>query len=290
MRPVNLIPPDERRGDSAPLRLGSLIYVLTGGLALLLLGIVAVALTSKQVSDREDKKAGLEQELQQATARAQSVQAFTAFRTVQQQRSDTVSSLAASRFDWSRVLEELARVLPSNVILSGLKGTVNPDVQIESGSAGGSEGSDLRSAVEGPALEINGCAPSQDAVAGFISGLEDIDGVTRVGMDSSELPDVSASGSDPSTADGTGGSGEAGDCQSILTPAKFKLIVAFDAVATPPAATSSPSVPPAAAAPTGSDQSQVADAQTQENVQRASVREQTTKAEKAKSQLIPGGG
>src|SRR5215213_2157174 len=112
MRPVNLIPKDERQGDSAPLRTGSLIYVLVAGLTLLLLGIVAVALTGKQVSDRQAEKAGLEQDLAAATARAQSVQAFTDFRSVQENRAATVSSLAQSRFDWPRVLHELALVLP----------------------------------------------------------------------------------------------------------------------------------------------------------------------------------
>jgi Tfp pilus assembly protein PilN len=289
MRPVNLIPPNERRGDAAPLRMGNLIYVLTGGLALLLLLIVAVALTGKQVSQRETQKASLEAELQQTTARAQSVQAFTAFRTVQQERSDTVASLAQSRFDWARILQEVSLVLPSDVTLSSLKGTVSPDVQMESGGAGGgAEGSDLRSQVAGPALEIVGCAPSQDAVAGFISALEDIDGVTRVGMDSSKLPDQSAGGEDAATAGSSGGSGASGECQSGPNTAKFQLIAAFDAVATPAAATTSPSVPSPTPA-TGGDQSQVADGQTQENVQRASVREQTSKAEKAKSTLIPGG-
>ena len=71
MRPVNLIPPDERRGDEAPLRTGHLVYVLTAGLALLLLGIVAVTLTGKQISDREDQKASLQQELDQATRTGQ---------------------------------------------------------------------------------------------------------------------------------------------------------------------------------------------------------------------------
>ena len=31
MRPVNLIPPEERRGDHAPLRAGALSYVIVGG-------------------------------------------------------------------------------------------------------------------------------------------------------------------------------------------------------------------------------------------------------------------
>ena len=32
MRPVNLIPPDERRGDRAAMRTGAFSYVLIGGL------------------------------------------------------------------------------------------------------------------------------------------------------------------------------------------------------------------------------------------------------------------
>src|SRR2546421_6748777 len=136
MRPVNLIPPDERRGDSAPLRTGPLVYVLVGAMALLLLGIVAVALTSKTVSDRKAKKTTLQQELQQATAEAQNVKAFTDFGQVQESRAATVSSLAQSRFDWERVLHELSLVLPSDVTLSSLKGTVTPDVELSGSSAG----------------------------------------------------------------------------------------------------------------------------------------------------------
>ncbi len=262
MRPVNLIPPDERRGDNAPLRTGSLVYVLVAGLALLLLGIVAVALTGKQVSDRQAEKAGLEQELATATAQAQSVQAFTDFRSVQENRASTVASLAESRFDWSRVLHELALVLPSDVSLSTLTGTVSPVVQAGSSQSGSSSsGSGLRADIQGPALEITGCAPSQDAVAGFVSALEDIDGVTRVGVDSSKLPEESSSGLSGEPGD-QAASGESGtsDCQSGPTIVKFTMVAAFDAVPTPSAATA-PSVPPAAAPTTGGS-AQVASTQT----------------------------
>src|SRR3954454_2687960 len=171
MRPVNLMPPDERRGDEARLRTGHLVYVLTAGLALLLLGVVAVALTGKQISDREDQKASLKQEINQTSARASSLAAFTTFRTVQESRLATVTSLAQSRFDWSRVLHELSLVLPSDVSLSSLDGSVSPDIQTSGGNSG-SGGSDLRGNNQGPALDISGCAPSQDAVAGFVAALE----------------------------------------------------------------------------------------------------------------------
>jgi len=301
MRPVNLIPPDERRGDSAPLRTGSFVYVLVAGLALLLLGIVVLALTSKQVSDREAEKAQLQQDLAAATARAQSVQAFTDFRTIQEKRAATVTSLAESRFDWPRVLHELALVLPSDISLSSLTGTVSPNVQLDSGT-GSSSGttSSLRGTVPGPALEIVGCAPSQDAVASFVAALEDIDGVTRVGVDSSKLPDQVSSGftGEPGDAASTGATAS-GDCQSGPTIAKFTIVAAFDAVPAPSTATTVPSVPPSTAttapAPasatqtTASDQ-QVTDGQAQENVQNASVREQTSKAQHAQKAILGGGG
>jgi Tfp pilus assembly protein PilN len=282
MRAVNLIPPDERRGDNAPLRTGVFTYVLVGGLALMLLGIIAVALTSKQISDREAETQSLEQELDQATAHAQSLQAFANFRAVQETRAATVSSLAQSRFDWQRVLHELSLILPGDVWLQSLTGTVSPQVIIDSGSTGGggAQGSPLRSQVAGPALQIGGCATGQDAVAEFISSLEDIDGVTRVGLESSE----SAGDESGSTGSGSG----AVDCQGPNV-VSFQLVVAFDSVATPSTATSVPSVPAPVTPSSGADQSQVADAQAQETQQAASTREQTTKAQNAAANLTPGG-
>jgi len=277
MRPVNLIPPDERRGDEAPLRTGNLVYVLTAGLVLLLLGIVAVALTSKQISDRQDQKASLEQELAQATARANSLAAFTNFRAVQESRLATVTSLAQSRFDWSRVLNELALVLPSEVSLSSVSGSASPDLQT---SGGEGSGGDLRGAIQGPALDISGCAPGQEAVAGFVAALEDIDGVTRVGLESSNID--SAGGSSSSSGGTT-----AADCQAGPRTAKFQIVVAFDAVSVPPTATTSPAVP-ASVAPSGGS-GEVADAQSEQAVAKASAQAQTSKAQAAKSTLIPGG-
>jgi len=248
MRPVNLIPPDERRGDSAAMRTGALPYVLIGGLAVALLAVIGLAFTSKQISDHKNEVAQLQQEDQQATARAQSLQAFTTFRTIQESREATVSSLAQSRFDWQRVLNELARVIPSDVWLTQLAGTVNPGVQLNDAPDVG-----IRSGVPGPALEMVGCAPSQDSVAGFVSDLENIDGVTRVGVQSSERPadDATTGGSSGTTATSASGSSGTTDCRTRDFITKFELVVAFDAVPAPGTATSVPSVP-SSVAPTGS--------------------------------------
>jgi Tfp pilus assembly protein PilN len=246
VRPVNLIPKDERRGDRAAMRTGAVPYVLIGGLAAAVLALAALGLTSKQISDRKSEVAQLQQQEQAALAKAQSLAAFTQFRAAQEARSGTIVSLAQSRFDWERVLNEFARVIPSDVWLVKLAGTVDPTVSL-------TDGPDLqtRDTVPGPALELQGCAPSQDAVAGLIANLQEIDGVTRVGLESSERSDdaqdaVTAS---PTTTDS---SATNTDCRTRDFITEFKIVVAFDEVPAPATATATPSVPPGVATPGGS--------------------------------------
>jgi hypothetical protein len=52
MRPVNLIPAEDRRGEHAPLRTGPLAYVVLGALVALLVGVTALVLTGNQISER----------------------------------------------------------------------------------------------------------------------------------------------------------------------------------------------------------------------------------------------
>ena len=234
MRPVNLIPPEEQ-GAGTPkgqLRTGPAAYIIVGALALGLILVIAIAVTSKQISDRESEKAALTAELQEATARANSLKAFSDFRQVQEARTQTVSSLAQSRFDWERVLRELSLVLPQEVWLLKMTGTVSPAVTVE----GGAEVS-IRDSIEGPALEIIGCTVGQEEVAGFIAALEDIDGVTRVGLnDSSRAEDTEG-------APAADSSESIEDCRTQNFIFGFEIVVAFDSVPTPPTATAPPAVP-----------------------------------------------
>jgi Tfp pilus assembly protein PilN len=238
VRAVNLIPSDERRGDKPALRTGPVSYLIVGVLGVAVLAAVALALTSKQISDRKSEVAQLQQQEAQAQAQAKSLEAFTTFRAAQETRASTISSLAQSRFDWQRVLEEFARVIPSDVWFVKLAGTVSPAVTVTNGP-------DLqtRDSVAGPALELEGCATSQDAVAGLIANLEEIDGVTRVGLESSEKPDSSGAESNASATTGDSGA-EITDCRTRPFIPQFKIVVAFDSVPAPPTATSAPSVPP----------------------------------------------
>ncbi|HKB51814.1 MAG TPA: hypothetical protein VKC63_10320 [Solirubrobacterales bacterium] len=229
MRPVNLIPPEERRGEQAPLRTGPLPYILLGALVAVLIGVTAMVLVDNQISKSKSEVAKLEGEDAVASARAQQLVSYTQFRSMSEQRVATVQSLADSRFDWERVMRELALVLPSNVWLVGLTATASPTVSVDGG--GGSSGADLRAQAPGPALELNGCASGQEAVAGFVTALKDIDGVTRVGVESSELGEEKEAVSSTEVGANTGLSGD--ECRTRDFIAKFALVVAFDAAPVP---------------------------------------------------------
>lgn len=221
MRPVNLIPLELRRGDHAPLRTGPLPYIVLGALALVLAGVAALVLTGNQIAEREDEVVQLRREDAAAQARAERLAAYSRFRDMSEQRVATVTSLADSRFDWERVMRELSLILPSDVWLTSLNASAS-----STAGAGGEGGSSLRGSVAGPALELSGCAAGQNAVAGFVTALKDVDGVTRVGVQSSELASKSAEGS---VSEG----GEGGDCRTRSFIASFSLVVAFDAAPVP---------------------------------------------------------
>ncbi len=256
MRPVNLIPAEDRQGQHAPLRSGPLAYVVIGALVALLAGVTALVLTGNQIAEQKDEVVQLKREDAAETARAQRLSSYSQFASLQEQRVATVTSLADSRFDWERVMRELSLLLPSDVWLVNLNATITAETSIEGGSeGGGSSGAGLRGAVPGPALELNGCASGQDAVAGFVTALKDIDGVTRVGIQSSELPEQESAGA---AATASGGGGSEDDCRTRDFIAKFDLVVAFDAAPVPvtsSAEAEAPVAPPAEAeaTPTSSE-------------------------------------
>lgn len=222
MRPVDLIPAEQRQGAHAPMRTGPIPYILVGGLAAVLVAVALLILTGNQISECEGELAGLKAQNAVAKERAQALVAYTQFQTLHEQRLLTIASLADSRFDWERVMRELSLILPHNVWLVGLTATAAPDVSVQGGGGGASN---MRGSIPGPALELSGCAHGQKAVAGFVTALKDIDGVTRVGVQSSELPDEGKGGGGEG-----GGSDSSGDeCRTRKFIAKFEIVVAFDA-------------------------------------------------------------
>ena len=152
MRPVNLIPPEDRRGERAPLRTGPVAYLLVAVLLLAFGGVYAVVSTGNTISEREAQVTALERELESSTARAEALRSFSDFAALEQTRTETVSQLAASRFDWERVLRELTLVVPEGITLTSLAGAVACGVYESSN-------------IEAPNLTVEGCTTDQEIVA-----------------------------------------------------------------------------------------------------------------------------
>lgn len=304
MRPVNLIPPEDRRGELAPLRTGPLAYVLVAVLAVALLGVTLIVITTNQISDRKAQVSSLESQVAQTQAEAKKVQSFVDFASLQQARQETVASLATSRFDWERVLRELAIVIPHDVWLTNLTASTTPGAGPPS-SGSNSNASSATQDIQGPSLDIQGCASGHDAVASFLASLRDMDGVTRVTVMSSDRQSALDTGGQGSTGGTSPAGGEGMSCSSRSFITTFEVVAAFDDAQ--PAATSTGSAPTTSTTSSGttattpatttstttttpSDQSQISDAQQQLQQQKDSAAQKTAQGRKDVGTFIPGTG
>lgn len=216
MRAVNLIPSDERRDvRGAPTKSGGMVYMLLGGLGVGLLMMVALTLVNKSLTDRRAELADVKGKADSAQAQADSLAPYTQFAALRAKRVETVKSLASSRFDWAHAMHEVARVIPGDVWLQSLKGSVSPK----------DGGSGLRGAIPNPAMEISGCTTSQKSVVRMLSRMRQVDGVQRVSLDSS------AKAGGGSTAGAAGATG--GGCGTSDKHPTFSLVVFFKAAPTP---------------------------------------------------------
>ena len=222
MRPINLIPEHERRRQGGAGRTGPLAFIVIGALLFALAGVIALVITSNQVSEKESEITTLQARAVAAKQRADRLIPFASFNEVKQQRTQTITELADNRFDWSRVLHELSLVMPRWVILTKITGSSGQTA--EGTSQGG-----IGSTIKGPALTVYGCGKSQTRVAQMVTALKRIDGVTRVGLSKSVLRFPSESSSGESSG-GSEGEGE-GECSAGTY--SFNAVAAFDAAPLP---------------------------------------------------------
>lgn len=218
MKAVNLIPQDARKGGRAKigpgLSSGMGAYVLLAALAVAVLMAGAWAVTGKQLSDNKADLARVEQEAQVAEAKVSSLAPYKEFAALSASRVETIGGLVNGRFDWSHGLREVARVVPANIDLVSLVGTVSPTSSAGGSSGGGGAGGgSLRAALPVPAIDLIGCARSQSHVARLLARLRAVDGVQRVSLSSSEKTDT--------------GSLSDTDCRANVKMPQFQLTVFF---------------------------------------------------------------
>jgi Tfp pilus assembly protein PilN len=229
VKAVNLIPTESRRGGGEGAS-DVAVYGLLGGLALLLVAVTLYVLAAGDITQKKSDLAKAERDSSTAAAQLTALKPYADFAVAEKSRVSTVRQLAASRFDWDRTMGDLSRVVGKDVWLTGLQGTVAPGVSID-GGAGAGAGSTFRDALPGPAVSMTGCAISNQEVVRFVSRLRAMTGVTRVTLADAQKSDTATNSA------GSGGSGaDASGCGTDRWP-QFDLIVSYEDLPTPTAAT-----------------------------------------------------
>ena len=205
MRPVNLLPTRYRPARASGERPG-IGYAAVAALAVLLLMVVLYVVTNNGINDAKDKTAQAQAQQAAAEARIGQLQAYGNFAALKASREAAVRDVALVRFDYERLMREMALVLPHDTYLTAFSAT----------SAGAASTTTTPAATgSGPSVTITGCAPSHQGVATAIVRLRQLHNVLDVELQSS-------------THAGTAAPGSGGVC-----PTQFSATLTFQAESVP---------------------------------------------------------
>jgi Tfp pilus assembly protein PilN len=220
MKAVNLIPGEQRQGaGSYTGRSGGGALIVLGLLAGLAALIAMYGNAHRQISSQAGQVASLGAQTSAVEARAGALAPYTSFVTMADQRTATVSQLVQSRFDWSHVLHELGRVLPTGTALSTLHGTVGSSGSGASAAATVAHATPASSTPPGsmPVFTLTGCAKSQSVVAQTLQRLRLMDGASEVQLQSSTKSSTASGSSAGAGSSGAGCSGASFSVQILFT-------------------------------------------------------------------------
>ena len=173
----------ERRGAGGLAgRSGGVVYVLTGGLAVLVALGVVYALAVHSVASRKTDLASVTRQVAIVTAESQALQPYVQVAGVTTEKVHEVTSLAESRFNWPSAMQQLALALPGDVTFTSFTATANgsapasataPTTTTPTAGAGGASGS-------GAGFSLIGCASTQREIAEVVTNLFQVPGVSDV--------------------------------------------------------------------------------------------------------------
>jgi Tfp pilus assembly protein PilN len=188
VRSVNLLPARYRPARASGERAG-IGYIAIGVLAVLFLMVLLYVITNNGINDAKDKTAKAQAEQQVAAARIGSLQAYGDFASVKIARENAVKGVAQSRFDYERLMREVALVLPHDSFLTAFS----------SAPAGGATTPAAAGAATstGPTVTLTGCAPSHRGVANVVVRLRQMHSVTDVDLKSSTKAGAAGSSGTP---------------------------------------------------------------------------------------------
>ena len=213
MKAVNLLPERHRPRRASGGKQGS-AYIVLGVLGALLVALVVYVVTLNSINSGKDQITVAKAETEQAQAQARSLSAYGDFAKVKQKRVAAVTQLAQQRFDWERLVRELAHVMPKDVWLTKTEASASGDPATTDTSGGGAGAATAGA----PTVKLHGCAREQSQVAVALVRLRELQGADDVKLDRSAKPAKTAPGGD----DGGDGCGKT----------KGRSNYSFDAVVT----------------------------------------------------------
>ena len=211
MKPVNLLPQEARRTQATGERSGS-AYVIVGVLGALLLMVVGYVVVSNQVTTKTNRATAAEAKATALEAQASQKNAFTDFATIKDQRLQSVSSIASTRFDWERFMRELAHIMPARSWIQTADASTTGDTSSSGAGAAPSAsttpaaptdttGATAVAAVS-PTANLVGCVPGQQDTAALMVRLGQLYRVTDVKLQESVVE--TSGGTSKTTIDNCG--------------------------------------------------------------------------------------
>jgi Tfp pilus assembly protein PilN len=180
MRAVNLIPSEQRRTKPSGKGSGA-AYAVVGVLTVFLVMAVAYVLTSNKVNENETKAAEAKQEADALEAQAAQLGSFTNFAAIKEQRLASVVTTAQMRFDWERLMREVALIMPEGSWLRTTEASVIGDPNAAASAAT----SATPTVGISPAATFVGCTRKQSEVATLMVRMRQMHRVTDVKLNQS---------------------------------------------------------------------------------------------------------
>jgi len=200
VKAVNLIPVERRVGAGVGLGRSQggayAVIALVGVLALL---VFVYGKASHQVASDNSQAAKLTTEAEQARSDAGALARYNSLIAQSEARTTAAEGLMDTRFDWAHALHELGRVLPEQVSITSLDGTIatteaskkaasaSPTKSGSSGSSASASTAVTSATPAGtvPTVTLTGCATSQTVVAEMLQRMRLIEGVQEATLTSS---------------------------------------------------------------------------------------------------------
>jgi Tfp pilus assembly protein PilN len=185
------------------------------GLVVVLIAIVLYVTAANNVKTRQAEVTQVTATAARWRAVAGSYQRFVQAAQQRTQELADVRQLAAGRYPWEQLLSQVAGLLPATAALTSLQATTTPAAgssttsaassSATSGSSASTTAAISSAALPLPAVQLAGCAASQDSVAQTMVQLHRIHGVTAVTLSSASESGASAPGSTGASSGTSGG-------------------------------------------------------------------------------------